>query len=134
MTYGTASTAIPDGGEGRTAQYPFMPVIDSSSILLAEVWIPATSTVGSELTIYNVDKITWPRKESRDFATISSGSNSIEIAHTLSVIPTMIYVMGDHTDTSAWFISDRTTASFTINFPITGTIDLRTVSWVANAI
>jgi len=54
---GTASPAIPEGKVGRQAQFPFAPDIPSSSTFVAELWIPAGSSHGIDLTIYQAEKI-----------------------------------------------------------------------------
>jgi hypothetical protein len=54
---GEASPAIPDGKIGRQTQFPFAPVIPSSSTLIAELWIPAGSSHGIDITVYQADKI-----------------------------------------------------------------------------
>jgi len=57
---GTASPAIPEDKIGRQAQFPFAPDIPSSSTFIAELWIPAGSSHGIDLTIYEAEKIGGP--------------------------------------------------------------------------
>jgi peptidoglycan/xylan/chitin deacetylase (PgdA/CDA1 family) len=57
VSFSSASAAVPDGKIGRQTEIPLAPTIPSDSTQIAEVWIPAGATIGSQLTIYPVDKI-----------------------------------------------------------------------------
>ena len=54
---GIAETAIPTGKIGKQTQYPIAPTIPSDSTQIAEIWIPASAVIGTQLTIYPEDKI-----------------------------------------------------------------------------
>jgi len=57
IVFGTASSIIPAGLTDRYTRNPVPPNVPSNCIIIAEVWIPAASTIGTACTFFNYEPV-----------------------------------------------------------------------------
>lgn len=134
LTYsdGSQSQVFPAtvGLTGKELKTPAPPEIPTGSIPIAEIYMAPSITEGTSFDVYEYDTFPAFRVWDSGSVTMSSGSQSATATHNLNKIPTFVTLMGDHSESAAWYITDKTTNTFVVNFPET-TTDLRTLSWKA---
>lgn len=136
---GIVSSAIPEGESGRGVQYPIPPLIPETSILISEVWIPAGSTIGSQLTLYNNNPINYGGGGGLTSITLSDWFNSgqviitasnscVTISTTLSDTNSVFLTPKDNLGGREMYVTSVSTSSFVITLSTYDSID-HTVSW-----